>query len=38
LVVEIVMPIEKKCYGTTEFAFLDPDGYIVTFTQTESGA
>ncbi|HLG56938.1 MAG TPA: VOC family protein [Vicinamibacterales bacterium] len=35
---EIVMPIEKKWYGPTEFAFLDPDGYIITFAQTESGA
>jgi uncharacterized glyoxalase superfamily protein PhnB len=31
--VKVVMPLEKKWYGTTEFAFEDPDGYIVTFAQ-----
>ena len=31
--VEIVMPFEKKWYGMTEFAFLDPDGYIITFAE-----
>src|SRR5437762_6689614 len=31
--VQIVMPIEKKWYGVTEFAFLDPDGYIITFAE-----
>ena len=36
--VEIVMPLEKKWYGVTEFAFLDPDGYIITFAQPETGA
>jgi catechol 2,3-dioxygenase-like lactoylglutathione lyase family enzyme len=36
--VEVVMPLEKKWYGVTEFAFLDPDGYIITFAQVESGA
>ena len=30
------MPLEKKWYGVTEFAFLDPDGYIITFAQPES--
>jgi lactoylglutathione lyase len=34
--VQVVMPIEKKWYGPTEFAFLDPDGYIITFAQVES--
>ena len=29
--VDIVMPLEKKWYGVTEFAFVDPDGYIITF-------
>jgi lactoylglutathione lyase len=36
--VSIVMPLEKKWYGVTEFAFTDPDGYIITFAQPESGA
>ena len=31
--VNVVMPFEKKWYGMTEFAFLDPDGYIITFAQ-----
>ena len=31
--VTIVMPFEKKWYGVTEFAFTDPDGYIVTFAE-----
>jgi lactoylglutathione lyase len=31
--VRVVMPLEKKWYGMTEFAFLDPDGYIITFAQ-----
>jgi len=36
--VEVVMPLETKWYGVTEFAFLDPDGYVITFAQAESGA
>ncbi|HEY7192064.1 MAG TPA: VOC family protein [Vicinamibacterales bacterium] len=36
--VEIVMPLEKKWYGPTEFAFTDPDGYVITFAQQETGA
>ncbi len=31
--VKVVMPLEKKWYGSTEFAFEDPDGYILTFAQ-----
>ena len=31
--VEVVMPLEKKWYGITEFAFEDPDGYIITFAE-----
>jgi len=31
--VTVVMPLEKKWYGTTEFAFLDPDGYVITFAE-----
>jgi uncharacterized glyoxalase superfamily protein PhnB len=29
--VKIEMPLEKKWYGVTEFAFADPDGWIITF-------
>ena len=36
--VEIVMPLEKKWYGVTEFAFVDPNGYVITFAQQETGA
>jgi uncharacterized glyoxalase superfamily protein PhnB len=31
--VKVVMPIETKWYGTTEFAFEDPDGYVITFAE-----
>jgi lactoylglutathione lyase len=31
--VKVVMPFEKKWYGMTEFAFLDPDGYIITYAE-----
>ena len=31
--VHVVMPLEKKWYGVTEFAFVDPDGYIITFAE-----
>ena len=34
--VKVVMPFEKKWYGMTEFAFLDPDGYIITFAERSS--
>jgi catechol 2,3-dioxygenase-like lactoylglutathione lyase family enzyme len=34
--VTVVMPLETKWYGVTEFAFLDPDGYIITFAQAQS--
>lgn len=33
--VTVVMPLEKKWYGVTEFAFTDPDGYIITFAEVE---
>jgi len=33
--VRVVMPLEKKWYGVTEFAFEDPDGYIITFAERE---
>lgn len=32
-IVRVVMPLEKKWYGMTEFAFLDPDGYIITYAE-----
>jgi lactoylglutathione lyase len=31
--VKVVMPFEKKWYGSTEFAFVDPDGYVITFAE-----
>jgi catechol 2,3-dioxygenase-like lactoylglutathione lyase family enzyme len=31
--VGVVMPLEKKWYGVTEFAFTDPDGYVITFAE-----
>jgi len=31
--VPMVMPLEKKWYGVTEFAFTDPDGYVITFAE-----
>jgi lactoylglutathione lyase len=34
--VKVVMPLEKKWYGVTEFAITDPDGYIITFAEQES--
>lgn len=29
--VKMTMPLEKKWYRVTEFAFEDPDGYVITF-------
>jgi catechol 2,3-dioxygenase-like lactoylglutathione lyase family enzyme len=34
--VRVVMPLEDKWYGMTEFAFLDPDGYVITFAERAS--
>jgi uncharacterized glyoxalase superfamily protein PhnB len=31
--VSVVMPLDKKWYGVTEFAFTDPDGYVITFAE-----
>ena len=31
--VRVVLPFETKWYGMKEFAFLDPDGYVITFAQ-----
>lgn len=36
--VTIVMPLEKKWYGVTEFAITDPDGYIITFAEAEASS
>jgi lactoylglutathione lyase len=36
--VPIVMPLERKWYGVTEFAFSDPDGYLITFAEHETPA
>ena len=33
--VTIVMPLETKWYGLTEFAIEDPDGYLITFAERE---
>ncbi len=33
--VKIVMPLETKWYGLTEFAIADPDGYLITFAERE---
>jgi catechol 2,3-dioxygenase-like lactoylglutathione lyase family enzyme len=33
--VNVVMPLEKKWYGVTEFAFADPDGYLITYAERE---
>ena len=34
--VKVVMPLEHKWYGVTEFAFEDPDGYVITFAERDS--
>jgi uncharacterized glyoxalase superfamily protein PhnB len=34
--VKVVMPLEKKWYGLTEFACEDPEGYIITFAEREN--
>jgi catechol 2,3-dioxygenase-like lactoylglutathione lyase family enzyme len=36
--VRIVMPLEHKWYGVTEFAFEDPDGYVITFAERDQDA
>jgi catechol 2,3-dioxygenase-like lactoylglutathione lyase family enzyme len=33
--VPIVLPLEHKWYGVTEFAFTDPDGYVITFAERD---
>jgi len=34
--VTVVMPLERKWYGVTEFAITDPDGYVITFAEREA--
>ena len=36
--VTVVMPLEKKWYGVTEFAITDPDGYILTIAEAATPA
>ena len=36
--VKVVMPLEHKWYGVTEFAFEDPDGYLITFAERDQPA
>jgi catechol 2,3-dioxygenase-like lactoylglutathione lyase family enzyme len=33
--IPVVLPLEKKWYGVTEFAFTDPDGYVITFAERD---
>jgi uncharacterized glyoxalase superfamily protein PhnB len=33
--VKMIMPLERKWYGLTEFAFEDPDGYVITCAERE---
>lgn len=33
--VNVTMPLEKKWYGVTEFAFEDPDGYVITYAERD---
>ena len=33
--VHVVAPLEHKWYGVTEFAFDDPDGYVITFAERD---
>ena len=33
--VTVVMPLEHKWYGVTEFAMTDPAGYVVTFAERD---
>lgn len=34
--VTIVMPLDVKWYGQSEFAFEDPDGYVITLAERET--
>ena len=33
--VQVVMPLQHKWYGVTEFAIVDPDGYVITFAERD---
>jgi uncharacterized glyoxalase superfamily protein PhnB len=33
--VRVVMPAEHKWYGVTEFAIVDPDGWVITFAERD---
>jgi len=33
--VTVVMPFQHKWYGVTEFAIVDPDGYVITFAERD---
>lgn len=32
----VVMPLERKWYGVTEFAIQDPDGWVITLAERET--
>lgn len=32
--VEVIKPLNRTFYGTDEFAIMDPNGYILTFSET----
>lgn len=34
--VPIVLPLERKWYGVTEFAIADPDGWVITLAEHET--
>jgi catechol 2,3-dioxygenase-like lactoylglutathione lyase family enzyme len=34
--VHVVKPLETQWYGVTEFAFTDPDGYVITFAERDA--
>lgn len=36
--VPVVMPLDRKWYGVTEFAIVDPDGWVITFAEREDPA
>lgn len=35
--VRVVLPLERKWYGLTEFAIEDPDGWVITLAEREAG-
>lgn len=34
----VIMPLKDQWYGMTEFAIVDPDGYVITFAERRAGA